>query len=358
VSLLLLVGSASTGPWETPLMVARSTDGVQFDDPTVFQDSSGVPSVVQWKGDTLACVFQWCRLPMGGPTWDRVAVKFSFDRGSTWTEPQRILINGLPPSYQRPFDPTLAVVAGQDLRIYFSSSDGMPPPGGDSIIDTYSAVSTDGVNYTFEPGPRVNHPTSRVIDPAVIWFRGGWHYVSPIGAPQDGAYHYVSPDGLHFSRVPDIRSDPAHNWTGNFVVNDTNDLRFYGCGPNIWFNSSPDGGNWLGYTPTNVRGGDPSVVKLGANDYLMVYVGQPYAGVANADAGIRCTPRTAELVRGVLQMAKGERRTASGELLDAAGRKVMELVPGPNDVRHLASGVYFVVARHGVLPPGRIVVTR
>jgi len=29
-------------------------------------------------------------------------------------------------------------------------------------------------------------------------------------------------------------------------------------------------------------------------------------------------------------------------LLDAAGRKVMELRPGANDVRHLSPGVYFV----------------
>jgi len=30
------------------------------------------------------------------------------------------------------------------------------------------------------------------------------------------------------------------------------------------------------------------------------------------------------------------------ELLDAAGRRVMELRPGANDVRHLSPGVYFV----------------
>ena len=28
--------------------------------------------------------------------------------------------------------------------------------------------------------------------------------------------------------------------------------------------------------------------------------------------------------------------------LDIAGRKAMDLAPGPNDVRHLAPGVYFV----------------
>jgi len=30
-------------------------------------------------------------------------------------------------------------------------------------------------------------------------------------------------------------------------------------------------------------------------------------------------------------------------LLDAAGRQATELRPGPNDVRHLAPGVYFVI---------------
>ena len=29
-------------------------------------------------------------------------------------------------------------------------------------------------------------------------------------------------------------------------------------------------------------------------------------------------------------------------LLDATGRRIMELMPGANDVRHLAPGVYFV----------------
>jgi hypothetical protein len=30
------------------------------------------------------------------------------------------------------------------------------------------------------------------------------------------------------------------------------------------------------------------------------------------------------------------------ELLDITGRKVMSLQPGPNDIRHVAPGVYFV----------------
>jgi YVTN family beta-propeller protein len=51
----------------------------------------------------------------------------------------------------------------------------------------------------------------------------------------------------------------------------------------------------------------------------------------------------ATVVRGVLML--GDRGPATGdraELLDAAGRKVMDLKSGANDVRALAPGVYFV----------------
>jgi hypothetical protein len=44
----------------------------------------------------------------------------------------------------------------------------------------------------------------------------------------------------------------------------------------------------------------------------------------------------ATLVRGVLHPQSGM------VLLDASGRKVLDLWPGPNDVSHLAPGVYFV----------------
>jgi photosystem II stability/assembly factor-like uncharacterized protein len=54
----------------------------------------------------------------------------------------------------------------------------------------------------------------------------------------------------------------------------------------------------------------------------------------------------ATVVRGVLMV--GRQSTANGsrqELLDAAGRRVMELRAGPNDVSQLAHGVYFLTER-------------
>jgi len=53
---------------------------------------------------------------------------------------------------------------------------------------------------------------------------------------------------------------------------------------------------------------------------------------------------TATIVRGVLELGVGSRQQAvdRAELLDAAGRKVVDLHSGANDVQPLAPGVYFV----------------
>lgn len=275
------VFSQGNPPWERPLKMATSTDGQFFSPPVIFQDSSGVPSLIKWKGDTLACAFQWFRVPMNSSTWDKVAVKFSYDNGLSWTQPTPIVVNGLPFNYQRPFDPTLAVINSDSLRIFFSSSNGMPLPGGDSIIDTYSAVSVDGINYSFESGPRFDNSTSRVIDPAAILFNNQWHYAAPIGAPQDGAYHCTSIDGINFFRQSDYLSDMQHNWTGNFMIYDTNELRFYGSGPQLWYKSSSDGFNYGGYVNTNLMGGDPSVAKIQGNNFIIIFVGEQYLTSVN-----------------------------------------------------------------------------
>jgi hypothetical protein len=50
------------------------------------------------------------------------------------------------------------------------------------------------------------------------------------------------------------------------------------------------------------------------------------------------------IVRGVLRLAIDECRVSSTELLDIAGRMVLGLKPGPNDVSRLSPGIYFVRA--------------
>jgi YVTN family beta-propeller protein len=64
----------------------------------------------------------------------------------------------------------------------------------------------------------------------------------------------------------------------------------------------------------------------------------------------------ATVVRGMLMFspANGAGRKTSGRLLDVSGREVLDLLPGSNDVRALAPGVYFVTERlaTGMARPG------
>jgi len=262
-------------PWKRPLKICSSADGTNFTGIQTFQDSSGVPNFIKLPSGNLACVFQWFRQPVGSPSWDRVAVKFSSNNGINWTEPNPIVVNGLPGNFTRPFDPTLALTDNNRIRIFFSSGLNMIL---DTSINTYSAISDDGINYTFENGIRFTMPDRPVLDPAVIKFRNLWHLANPISNMTiSGAFHNISNDGLNFTRVQDINSDATHSWIGNYMINDTSELRFYGSGIMVWYSSSPNGGEWSAFNNTNIQGGDPSVLRLSSNDYLMIYTGQPYA---------------------------------------------------------------------------------
>jgi len=68
------------------------------------------------------------------------------------------------------------------------------------------------------------------------------------------------------------------------------------------------------------------------------------AGIESPDGLPLMTVPAATVVRRVLlfEPASGVGRVSKGALLDISGRKVMDLVPGANDVRALTPGVYFV----------------
>jgi photosystem II stability/assembly factor-like uncharacterized protein len=64
----------------------------------------------------------------------------------------------------------------------------------------------------------------------------------------------------------------------------------------------------------------------------------------NAEA--RATNRMPTVVRGVLFLPEavgGERLAVGAHLLDISGRKVLDLHPGANDIRHVSPGVYYIV---------------
>lgn len=276
--LVLAIGRislAATNPWELDLMIRSSSDGSSFGPETLFCKAAGVPSLIRDHRGRLLAAFQW--FPQNDPAnWDRVAVKISTDNGGSWSEPQPIRVDSLPEGYQRPFDPTLAVLDDGRIRIYFSSN----PSGKPTLqagVATYSAISTDGIHYSFEPGARFGVAEKAVIDPAVIRLGSTWHYTAPIGRPEEGAYHAISSDGLNFTRIDNIPSVDGVNWTGNLVLY-ADGMRFYGgSSRGIWWAFSKDGNSWTPPVFSGFQGGDPSVVPTEDGNYRMVYVGTPTA---------------------------------------------------------------------------------
>ncbi|MBM3314414.1 hypothetical protein FJY71_01035 [candidate division WOR-3 bacterium] len=71
----------------------------------------------------------------------------------------------------------------------------------------------------------------------------------------------------------------------------------------------------------------------------------PFGGIAEQRPSAVPRPPCATVVRGVLRLGKRGQSTTGQSLVflvDATGRKVLDLKPGPNDVRALPAGVYFI----------------
>jgi len=239
----------------------------------LFCKAGGVPSAVRDRDGRIHVAFQWFA-DRSSPHWDRVARKTSDDGGRTWSEPEPLVFEGLPGNYQRPFNPTLVALPDGRMRIFFSSGP-RPEPPGPMQPATYSAISDDGLHVRCEPGVRFTLPPQRVIDPAVLLVGETWPLTAPIGRPEDGAYHATSTDGLTFERQADIPSVDGANWTGNLLQRPTG-LRFYGGSRRgLWYADSAAGQDWSTPRSLGFQGGDPTVVEVEPERFLLICVGAP-----------------------------------------------------------------------------------
>ncbi len=64
--------------------------------------------------------------------------------------------------------------------------------------------------------------------------------------------------------------------------------------------------------------------------------------IAEPEPPVAFEPAVATIAHGVLRVPESAIRHSTFALLNSGGRKVMDLQPGENDVRHLSPGVYFI----------------
>ena len=256
------------GPWNRDLWVAHSGDGLSFGEAARFVERAGVPCVIRDSQGRLVAVFQW--FPFDDEeAFDEVAVAFSEDAGTTWSSPAKVTVTGMPEDLMRPFDPTLVQLEDGRYRLYFTSNERVG--GGRPAI--YSAVSSDGLAYTFEPGARFA-PAAGTVDASVVRFGAGWHLFSHTMEANTGrGFHAVSADGLAFEELPMVDVGSGRQWIGNAVVV-AGVLRYYGSGRDgVWSATSTDGSTWTLDPGWRLVGGDPSAAVLAGGEVMLVYVG-------------------------------------------------------------------------------------
>ena len=297
------------GPWDADVIVYHSGAGTKIEKLATFE-RAGVPTIARLKDGRLMAAHQYFA-ENDTANFDKVAVHFSSDEGRTWTAAQVIKLDGFPEDMRFPFDPTLVPLPDGRVRLYFTSvAQRREQPALPAI---HSAISSNGVDYTYEPGVRFGIEGRSVIDCAVVLYHGIFHLYAPDNGaqnqqdprtrngppnmrPQDGVgYHATSKDGLNFTRQADVKIDGRRRWLGN-AQSDGQVITFYGTGEpygftptpgqrggNLWMATSTDGQTWKLINSPLLMGADPGAVSAKDGSLIIITTGEPRPGTPSAN---------------------------------------------------------------------------
>jgi hypothetical protein len=284
------------GPWNHDVLVYRVAANGTVERLATFE-RAGVPTVARLADARLLAAHQ--HFPADNPAdFDTVAVRFSADEGKTWTAPKVIRVDGLPRGMRFPFDPTLVPLPDGRVRLYFTGNYRRAFENSTPAI--HSAISTNGVDYTYEPGVRFAVPDRGVIDCAVALHRGVFHLYAPVQGerpqrgerpdpsnrpPEGRGYHATSTNGLDFTRVADVQIEGRRRWLGN-AQSDGAVITFFGTEDSapgrpgqprggVWSATSADGATWEQVRSLPIPGADPGTVKLRDGSWLLLVTGPP-----------------------------------------------------------------------------------
>ena len=281
------------GPWNRRLRLATSSDGATWtrSDLTIT-DQGDVPALLV-KDNTLWLFYvMWSDADNTAELRNTTVAATSTDLRN-WTFRQ-LTFTGLPEGRTiNPVDPAVVSTGGGGYRMYFTLGE----LTGDGYAQTYSAVSSDLLNWTVEGGPRYPAVDDNVLDPNLLWV--GDHYEFFAGGKPGANYHGVSTGegsqafhGLAFLPLDDFAVDPFVVMANGLEIGDA--YKYFGFiqekdeakairsltykGDRVWelddgvvLEVDESGGGEAGYVA------DPAVAlhPAGSNSgYVMVYVTQ------------------------------------------------------------------------------------
>jgi hypothetical protein len=295
--------SNQPGPWDNDVLIYRVAPGGQTEKLATFE-RAGVPTLARLSDGRLISAFQ--HFPSDdNRNFDRVAVRFSRDEGKAWTPAVPIVVEKMDAGLARPFDPALVPLPDGRVRLYFTSNRNADFRRSTPAI--YSSISTNGIDYVFEPGVRFAIEGRIVIDCAATLHQGVFHlFVPDNGSANEffvgqqrrephrpgAGYHATSKDGLNFVRADDVTVSGNHRWLGN-AQSDGSKIIFFGTSEHrpgelnqprggIWTATSTDGIGWSELRFFDVPGADPGAVATRDGGWLLAVTGPPRPGTATA----------------------------------------------------------------------------
>ena len=265
-----------TGPWSTRILTATSTDGLSWTRTnSVLVDQADAPSILHDSSDRIWVYYMsWCE-----SVRNQLVVMFSDDL-ETWTY-KRVHVDGMSSEWAGPADPSVVLLRDLRFRMYFTAQ-----PPDDGPRRTFSAVSSDGLNFSLEPGARFEaerHP----LAPNVFQAGDKWVYFAIDDGPPPSNYFAISTDGLNFQAQPNFMAEIMIMTHG---VEVPGGYRHYAFGPDARDRApviksffSSDGLAWtiddgirLAPDPSNgletnqIK--EPGVTQLSDDSYLLIYV--------------------------------------------------------------------------------------
>lgn len=252
-------GPLASGPYSHQVMLARSSDGVNWQaDEQPVRDHASVPEIVRLNDGTLMIYF------VNGESDTTDAIRQRPD--GSWEELD-LIIKDMPS--QKAWDPDVVLLPDGRLRLFFFGPPQNPTDKSRPHV-IYSAVSTDGLTFEAEPGERISIP--EVTDPSVVVLPdGSWLMAlsrgqeTMLAASANGQSFTLTGVTVALGGVPEL-----------FVLKDGS-LRLFVTGTGIRSLASADGGKSWVEEPgdrLNASGNiaaDPSVIQLSETSWLMAW---------------------------------------------------------------------------------------
>jgi hypothetical protein len=267
------------GPWASRILLALSNDGTNFTRTNkILSDQADVPDIITMPdGEVRVYYIIMCPEEVR----NKIVAAVSRDNGTNWVY-RKITLNGIQNLQPSQVDPTVEFTTDNKIRLYFTSGPRTASPGKPEVPRSYSAISSDGYNFTLEDGVRFTVEGKEVLDPNVILIGSTWHFFS--GGIPGSNYHATSTDGLNFKRTDDLSM-------GNFLMANgikvDGGYRYYGFvqkpGTTTYITAlfTTDGVTWKPEswkfeldTKNNLESvevKDNSVTRLSNGQYLMAY---------------------------------------------------------------------------------------